>query len=287
MVLAFLYRDHDSGYIFHTYDNTNTNPDPFRSKKYPDATRNISIYNDESSKPFRPRVYHDPVQNVSIPEILAATFAASGYFVAPIDIAISGSSLRFGNISLGAGGINTDPSKLMFNEILGYENKGAIPSITIGSIGENSKGVSFTPSSSKSVISNETTILGLDFGFLLKDIPYNEWINEDNSTKTSTAKNIEKAIAKYLDNKEVRENLKKVAQLLVKRRRLRTRDKSAWDKYACASYYLCSYGDCQEERLETLNTYQQHLVAIHHLNNYDESTKELVKEARRCWIYRN
>ncbi|KAL8690818.1 MAG: hypothetical protein Q9224_004317, partial [Gallowayella concinna] len=49
------------------------------------------------------------------------------------------------------------------------------------------------------------------------------------------------AIAVYLRDADVQKDLDACAKLLVKRRRYRTRDASAWDRYASASFYECSY----------------------------------------------
>lgn len=113
-------------------------------------------------------------------------------------------------------------------------------------------------------------------------------------SKTSgciTIRKIESAVANYLNNRDVQEQLKVCAKLLVRRRRLRTRDSSAWDRYASASHYECAWKGCEREIIYTAQGYRKHIKEKHHIDVTDQaiakSIEKRMQESRHCWVYRN
>ena len=94
------------------------------------------------------------------------------------------------------------------------------------------------------------------------------------------------ATAAYLQDRDVNRDLDECARTLVRRRRLRTRDVSAWDRYASASYYECSYQGCQRFRINTRQLFKEHVKKEHFSALPDTPLEKAMKECRRCWIYR-
>lgn len=92
------------------------------------------------------------------------------------------------------------------------------------------------------------------------------------------------AVKKYVKTKEVKDEMEALANLLVSRRRLRTRDKSAWERYACASHYECNQDGC-DTRVETLDKFEAHLRSTHNELSEDDRQSS-VEVSRRCWTYR-
>ncbi|KAI4118207.1 MAG: hypothetical protein LQ338_007440 [Usnochroma carphineum] len=106
----------------------------------------------------------------------------------------------------------------------------------------------------------------------------------------SGCKTIEKmyvATAAYLHGSDVQKDLDECAKLLVKRRRYRARDASAWDRYASASFYECSYQRCQKSPHRTAQLYKDHVRREHYSALADQPLEAAMKASRRCWIYRN
>lgn len=81
-------------------------------------------------------------------------------------------------------------------------------------------------------------------------------------TGTKTLESMNKAVADFLRGEKVQEQMEELARTLVLRRRLRTRDKSAWERYACASRYMCSQPDCSQTQ-NTLDAFLKHLADEH------------------------
>lgn len=102
-----------------------------------------------------------------------------------------------------------------------------------------------------------------------------------------TIKKIEVAVASYLQNREVQEQLKACAKLLVRRRRLRTRDPSAWDRYASASYYTCAWKGCEQTIIYTAQEYKEHIKDKHRIRGVDQAIESTIHQSRHCWVYRN
>ncbi|KAL8670970.1 MAG: hypothetical protein Q9168_004518 [Polycauliona sp. 1 TL-2023] len=95
------------------------------------------------------------------------------------------------------------------------------------------------------------------------------------------------ATAAYLHQGFVQKGLDECAKLLVRRRRYRTRDASAWDRYASASFYECSYQKCQKTPHNTAQDYKDHVKKEHFSALADQPLEAAMKTSRRCWIYRN
>ncbi|KAL8756030.1 MAG: hypothetical protein Q9184_004630 [Pyrenodesmia sp. 2 TL-2023] len=102
-----------------------------------------------------------------------------------------------------------------------------------------------------------------------------------------TLQKMDDAIGEYLGDPEVQEDLDKCAKLLVKRRRYRARDVSAWDRYASASFYECSYQKCQKSPHKTKELYKDHVKKMHYSALADQPLEAALRTSRRCWIYRN
>lgn len=101
-----------------------------------------------------------------------------------------------------------------------------------------------------------------------------------------TISRMDEATASFLEKPEIQQDLNEVAKLLVHRRRLRTRDLSAWDRYAFASHYECTHKGCERRRINTGDLYKQHLKEQHNFKVNDEIIERSMREARHCWPYR-
>lgn len=137
-----------------------------------------------------------------------------------------------------------------------------------------------------------------DGGDLLGDMKMDEWKPNDRigiafftgkhkNSGRDTLEKIETAIRVYLAQTEVQQNLDRCARILVQRRRRQTRDQSRWDRFACASWYICPYDKCTERRHDTLESYRRHALRVH---PYEANRKQFDAEtqaARRCWLYRD
>jgi hypothetical protein len=134
-----------------------------------------------------------------------------------------------------------------------------------------------------------------DGGPRLGKLPMDSWkghkltkiTGRDPTSGCKTLEDMDSAIAMYLREDEVNNALDKAAKLLVKRRRLRTRDQSAWDRYACASWYLCPFGDCQKGTLtfETRADFRRHVLNDHKYQVKEELLEASLTTCRQCWLY--
>lgn len=103
-----------------------------------------------------------------------------------------------------------------------------------------------------------------DGGERLGKVELDEWKNHRFTSLTGRStepgyKTLEEmfvATAAYLQDRDVKRDLDECAKILVKRRRLRARDTSAWDRYASASFYECSYQGCQKSRINTAQAFE-------------------------------
>lgn len=102
-----------------------------------------------------------------------------------------------------------------------------------------------------------------------------------------TIKKIEDCIANYLKQPDVQSNLNACAKLLVRRRRLRTRNVSEWDRYASASYYDCVLTRCKAGRIKTIQEYKDHIKDWHGIPVPDSDLVQRMQSSRSGWIYRN
>lgn len=131
-----------------------------------------------------------------------------------------------------------------------------------------------------------------DGGEGLGRVPMDEWSGRRKSqlrisgraTGEDTLRTMNEAVKQYLRDEKVKKDLKNLARILVRRRRLRTRDRVAWERYACASRYECSQAGCHEW-LYTVEELRVHLDSEH--TNLSESDRSAAaKGSRKCWIYR-
>ena len=103
-----------------------------------------------------------------------------------------------------------------------------------------------------------------------------------------TIKKIEAAVKLYLAQEEVQQGLDRCAKILVQRRRLQTRDQSKWDRFACASCYICPYDKCGERRRHvTLEEYKGHVLRFHPNEANRKQFEADTRNARQCWLYRD
>ena len=102
-----------------------------------------------------------------------------------------------------------------------------------------------------------------------------------------TIDTMDQATSVYLLRRDVQEDLKELAKILVKRRRLRTRDASAWDRYASASYFECTHKGCEHTRITTSSLYQEHLRERHGLKLVDQIIERDMQKSRHCWLYKS
>lgn len=111
-----------------------------------------------------------------------------------------------------------------------------------------------------------------------------QWKLSSRPTGKDTLEAMTDATNKYLKTAAVKNDLTKLAETLVLRRRLRTRDRAAWDRYACASRYECNQNECNT-KVDTLNNFRVHLDDAHvDLSNDDRSSA--IRGSRQCWTYR-
>lgn len=92
------------------------------------------------------------------------------------------------------------------------------------------------------------------------------------------------AVKKFLKEDGVKEGLDELALILVRRRRLRTRDTLAWERYACASRYECSQAGCHAW-LYTPEELRAHLRS-EHTNLLESDFSTAVERSKKCWTYR-
>lgn len=131
-----------------------------------------------------------------------------------------------------------------------------------------------------------------DGGEALGKIKMDEWSGRrknqlklsNRATGKETLESMDNAIKSFLKKPETKKEMARLANILVLRRRLRTRDKKAWERYACASRYECNQEECNAE-CESLGEFELHLNAAHSLLPTDVRSTA-IKNSKRCWVYR-
>ena len=99
-----------------------------------------------------------------------------------------------------------------------------------------------------------------------------------------TIREIEDAVTLFLAEEDIDQDLDDLAKLLVRRRRLRTRHESDWERYVSASWYECHLsGRPDQVQHKTCNAFKEHLWSNHHHTVVPEE----LEKARRCWLYPN
>ena len=133
-----------------------------------------------------------------------------------------------------------------------------------------------------------------DGGTRLKEIAMDEWKSTrltrlTGHTKTAggiTLENIYVATAAYLQEPKVQQDLADCARILVRRRQLRMRNSSEWDRYASFSYYDCNVEGCVRQRSNKAQEFREHLRSSHQ-KIANQEMDQRVKECRRVyWLYR-
>ena len=133
-----------------------------------------------------------------------------------------------------------------------------------------------------------------DGGKRLGEVKLDEWkshrltrlTGRDREPGSKTIDKMFSATAVYLQHRDVQRDLTDCAKLLVRRRRLRMRNSSAWDRYASASFYECNYKGCESKRINTKQLFKEHLKQKHHIKIEDEIVEQSIGESRHCWVYR-
>jgi len=133
-----------------------------------------------------------------------------------------------------------------------------------------------------------------DGGEVLGKIALDEWSGRRRSqmklrtrpTGEETLKAMEIAVNKYLKKENVKNDLNSLAKILVRRRRLRTRDENAWKRYACAERYECSVAGCGTW-LNTPEQFEDHLNTRHSdLSEDDRSNAHRDVGSKKMWTYK-
>lgn len=298
----------EAPHIFRTFDTPPSRLD-----------RSRSIYRQ------RDRRNQGPAPRLSLCQVARATSAAPGYFP-PIKINKgSGQSPRDVILFKDGGFGANNPSKEALGCVV-YKHGGSIrnigPFVSIGTgahsepifakkpgnwqnFKANLKGAVAHPAKTKGTHEDMAYISNLDGrefpyyrfegGEDLGKIALDEWksnnfaqIRGKNSTPGyKTIDTMDQATSKYILRDDVQDDLKKIASILVKRRRLRVRDTSAWDRYASASYYECIHKGCEHRRIATSDLYKEHLRELHGLRLPAEVLERDMLRSRRCWLYKN
>lgn len=131
-----------------------------------------------------------------------------------------------------------------------------------------------------------------DGGKALGEVAMDEWSGRRRSqmrlrsrpTGEETLKTMDIAVKKFLKEEQVKKDLDELALILVRRRRLRTRDTLAWERYACASRYECSQAGCHAW-LYTPEELRAHLGS-EHTNLLEIDCSAAVEGSKKCWTYR-
>lgn len=310
--LVMAYAEHDkteAPYLFRTYRTASPSPDQKKTKQRQTAARN-----------------HGPAANLPIWQIGRATSAAPKYFP-PIRIkkSVDGgprSDVRFKDGGFGC----NNPSEEAYYDIVhkhGDHSKAIGPFISI-STGivpldlfarasgnfpnalANWNAAKKHPARTLHAHDAMTRLADrdgktifpyyrFDGGKLLGEVKLDEWESYHFTSLTSKSKKpgsktldkIYMATATYLHDRDVERDLNECAKLLVSRRRLRARDASAWDQYASASFYECSYKKCQTTRINTAQSYRDHVRREHSSALADQPLELALTRSRRCWIYGN
>ena len=134
-----------------------------------------------------------------------------------------------------------------------------------------------------------------DGGEGLGEIALDEWkghqftwlTGKDKRPGCTTLDKIDVATTAYLAEPDVQQDLRKCARILVRRRHLRMRDSSEWDRYAAFSYYNCNVQGCEIPLNNKADDFRKHLRNFH----WDITEQEMEQKVRECrrvyWKYRS
>lgn len=133
-----------------------------------------------------------------------------------------------------------------------------------------------------------------DGGERLGEIALDEWkghrftwlTGKDKNPGCTTLDKMYVATAAYLADPKVQEDLTKCARILVRRRQLRMRDSSEWDRYASFSEYKCNVEGCGKPNSAKAHDFREHLRKAHQKTAGAE-VEQRVRDCRRVyWKYR-
>lgn len=268
---------------------------------------------------------HGDAPNLPIWQVARATSAAPGYF-SPIKINKGNGSDPRDRIRFKDGGFGTNnPTKEAYYDIVdkhgGQSKIGLVLSIGTGKTSldlfarksghwnntiANFKAATKLPSRTLKAHDDMLRLAEndgeelfpyyrFDGGESLGELAIDEWKSHHFTKLTGhsdergykTIKKIEDGTEDYLQNPEVQRDLVACAKDLVRRRRLRTRDVSKWDRYASASYYECDLKGCEARRIKTSQEYAEHIKSQHGIQVADSVLEKRMQSSRRCWIYGN
>ena len=134
-----------------------------------------------------------------------------------------------------------------------------------------------------------------DGGERLGEIALDEWkghrltwlTGKDKTPGCTTLDEMYVATAAYLAEPKVQEDLTECAKILVRRRHLRIRNSSEWDRYAAFSYYDCNVQGCDRPPNNKADDFRKHLREVHHIIA-EQEMEQRVQECRRIhWKYRS
>ena len=298
---------HSSGeypYLFRTYEAQAPPFAPGRSRMHPQQLRNVGS-----------------AAMLPIWEVARATSAAPGYFP---EIKIkTGNGSEVIKVKDGSFGTN-NPSEEAYKDILnkhgGIMHMGPFISIGTGitkldmfpkrsdnlsTLITNAKATiklasrTFKADENMSYHANPDGIeqfpyFRFDGGPKLGEVDLGEWESHRLTRVTGKPKDsghktldkIKTAVAVYLQNREVQARLKECAEILVKRRRLRTRNVSDWDRFASYSHYKCDIRRCEKRWANTAHDFKEHLRTYHKIKLADPVIESKIKQCRHVkWLY--
>lgn len=133
-----------------------------------------------------------------------------------------------------------------------------------------------------------------DGGKRLGEIALDEWkghrftrlTGKDKSPGCKTLEKMYVTTAAYLLEPKVQQDLTECARILVRRRQLRMRDSSEWDRYASFSHYDCNVEGCARQRSNKAQDFREHLRRFHQ-KIANQEMEQRVQDCRRVyWKYR-
>jgi hypothetical protein len=202
-------------------------------------------------------------------------------------------------------GDSTNPSKEAFYEVTTLkETIGTFVSIGTGTGGRSNKFsaslISRLSAGIKIVGDHETAHLDTQslsqehgFGYFqlneyggLTDLGFDEW--EPRTSGRQTRQKILLAFQKWSINPTVLDMLRRCAHELVRRRRLRARDASRWERFALKAFFDCTEDNCRQpgnKRWYNRNDFQRHLVEDHKMKEGPDLQK-IINKYREIWRYK-
>ena len=264
-----------------------------------------------------------PASQLPIWKVALATSAAPGYFP-PVEIKTGNGNDPKDVVLFKDGAFGTNnPSKVAYDDIVSKHGGSHNSVANFGRIGTgvhstpifadrpgnwqdlkaNIKGALKLPSRTKEAHDNMVSTAlrtpgfkyyRFDGGERLGEVALDEWKShrfaklrdKDPTPGYITIDKTDQATAWYLQKRSVQKDLLEVAKLLVRRRRLRTRDMSEWDRFASASWYECTHKGCEHRPIDTADLYKQHVKEIHGIVLADEIIERDMQQSRHCWTYR-